>query len=75
MKITSFKSLVGETWALSDGFCVLGYFKSEAEARKRRREIIEAKELRSAGHEPQEPEEHRARNDRAQAGELSESRL
>jgi hypothetical protein len=39
MKISSFPSLVGVTWVLSDGFCVRGYFGSERQARARRAEI------------------------------------
>jgi hypothetical protein len=39
MKISSFKSLNGTTWVLSEGFCVLAYCRSrrEAMAEKRRR--------------------------------------
>jgi hypothetical protein len=33
VKISSFKSLVGTTWVLSEGYCVLGYYKTRAEAR------------------------------------------
>jgi hypothetical protein len=36
MKVSSFKSLNGTTWVLSEGFCVLGYFKSRRAAREER---------------------------------------
>jgi hypothetical protein len=32
LKISSFQSVVGTTWVLSTGFCVLGYFKTKKEA-------------------------------------------
>lgn len=48
MKISSFKSIVGVTWVLSDGYCVLGYFGSKREALKRWAEIIRARKARQA---------------------------
>jgi hypothetical protein len=48
MKISSFKSIVGVTWVVSDGYCNLGYFKSQNQARKRRAEIIRARKAREA---------------------------
>lgn len=48
VKITSFKSIVGTTWELSDGYCVLGWFKSERQAMKRRAEINRERKAREA---------------------------
>lgn len=45
MEIKSFQSLDGETWVLSEGYCVLGFFKSEAEAKARREEINRGREI------------------------------
>ena len=39
MKISSFPSLNGVTWVLADGFCVLGYFKTERQAKAGRAAI------------------------------------
>ena len=36
MRISSFPSLNGVTWVLSEGFCVLGYFGSERKAKAER---------------------------------------
>ena len=33
LKLSSFPSINGATWVVSEGFCVLGYFKARAEAR------------------------------------------
>ena len=41
--ISSFESVNGRTWAVNDGFCVLGYFKSLVEARRRRVEVYLAR--------------------------------
>ena len=38
--MSSFKSINGTTWVLSEGFCVLGYFKSRREAREERARIV-----------------------------------
>jgi hypothetical protein len=53
MKITSFMSIVGVTWVLSEDFCVLGYFKSERQARKRRAEIYRERKAREATRRPE----------------------
>jgi hypothetical protein len=49
MKVSSFKSINGTTWVLSEGFCVLGYFKSRQAAREERRLVLERRERRAAG--------------------------
>jgi hypothetical protein len=48
MKITSFKSIIGTTWVLSEGFCVLAYCKSRREARERMRAEMNARARRAA---------------------------
>ena len=48
MKIKSFQSIVGTTWELSDGYCVLGWFKSKRQAMKRRAEINRERKARAA---------------------------
>jgi hypothetical protein len=49
MKVSSFKSIVGTTWVLSEGFCVLGYFRSRRAAREERaRIVLERQERRAA---------------------------
>jgi hypothetical protein len=48
MKISSFKSIVGTTWVLSEGFCVLGYFKSRRAARERQAQIVLERQRRAA---------------------------
>ena len=47
MKVSSFKSLNGTTWVLSEGFCVMGYFKSRRAAREERRLVLERRAKRS----------------------------
>jgi hypothetical protein len=47
MKVSSFKSINGTTWVLSEGFCVLGYFKSRRAAREERRLVLERRAKRS----------------------------
>ena len=37
LKLTHFESIVGTTYVVSDGYCVLGYFKTRAAARQFRR--------------------------------------
>ena len=36
IRISSFKSIVGTTWVVSEGYCVLAYTKSESAARRER---------------------------------------
>jgi hypothetical protein len=48
MKVSSFKSINGTTWVLSEGFCVLGYFKSRRAAREEQRLVLERRERRAA---------------------------
>jgi hypothetical protein len=52
LKLSSFKSIVGTTWVVSEGYCVLGYFKSKAaatrelrERRKHARKVAEARSI------------------------------
>lgn len=54
MRISSFPSINGVTWVLSEGYCVLGYFRSERQAKRRRSEIIRerAERLKSAKETP-----------------------
>ena len=48
MKVSNFKSIVGTTWVLSEGFCVLGYFKSRRTAREEQARIdLERQERRA----------------------------
>lgn len=49
MRITSFQSLAGRTWVLSEEYCVLGYFKSEAEAEAHRKAIVEERKAKPQG--------------------------
>ena len=52
MKVSSFKSIVGTTWVLSEGFCVLGYFKSRRAARELQAQIVLERQERRAVAQP-----------------------
>jgi hypothetical protein len=46
LSVTSFRSLNGETWVLSEGLGVIAYFKSRDEARRERVRLYLAKRAR-----------------------------